>query len=351
MDAAPQPAEPTTVSLTPSLPGADDASSAPRHDVHWFFLGPHGLRAGWSVLLFALIFLCTDFLAGWALRPLLHKLSHGQTLRPGAHDALPVSFGLAIEAVQASGMFVATIVMAFLERRSILAYGYQGKARAVRFLSGLVYGFLAITTVVFILWKIGFLAFDGQLLHGAELWKDAAGWAVFFLLVGVFEESLLRGYLQFTLTRGIGFWWGALLFSFFFGFSHGNNPGETPVGLFSAGAIGLVFCLSLWYTGSLWWAVGFHAAWDWGESYFYGTSDSGLLAQGHLLGEHPLGKTLWSGGDTGPEGSLIVLPVIAIIATLMWLWWRRRAETPFRGYAWKPAPVETTGPPSLLTAP
>ena len=104
---------------------------------------------------------------------------------------------------------------------------------------------------------------------------------VFF--TGIAEESLLRGYLQYTLTRGIGFWWGALLMSILFGVLHGHNQGESPVGLFSAGAVGLVFCISLWYTGSLWWAIGFHMAWDWAQSFFYGTSDSGMVAQGHFL--------------------------------------------------------------------
>ena len=149
-----------------------------------------------------------------------------------------------------------------------------------------------------------------------------------FLMVAFFEESTLRGYLQFTLTRGIGFWWGALLLSLLFGFSHGTNPGETPVGLFAAAGVGLVFCLSLWYTGSLWWAVGFHASWDWAESYFYGTSDSGLVVRGHLLGEHPIGPRLWSGGTTGPEGSLLVLALLVIMALLMWLWWGRRVRVP-----------------------
>ncbi|MGB7191781.1 MAG: CPBP family intramembrane glutamic endopeptidase [Acidobacteriaceae bacterium] len=147
----------------------------------------------------------------------------------------------------------------------------------------------------------------------------------------------MRGYLQFTMTRGVGFWWGALVFSLLFGLGHTVNAGESPIGLFSAGAFGLVCCVSLWYTGSLWWAVGFHAAWDWGESYFYGTADSGLVSQGHLFGEHPLGKILWSGGKTGPEGSLLIVPLLAIIAILMWLWWGRRGKSPFQGQAWRPA--------------
>jgi len=63
---------------------------------------------------------------------------------------------------------------------------------------------------------------DGELLHGSDILKYALGWGLVFLMVAFFEESTLRGYLQFTLTRGIGFWWGALLLSLLFGFSHGT---------------------------------------------------------------------------------------------------------------------------------
>jgi uncharacterized protein len=241
------------------------------------------------------------------------------------------------EGLQLLMIVIATGVLALVERKSLFAYGFQGTARATRFFSGLVWGFICISTLVLVLWKTGFLAFDGQVLHGGTILRYAAEWGVMFLIVGICEESLLRGYVQYTFTRGLGFWWGALIFSFLFGFGHGHNPGESPVGLFSAGAIGLVLCLSIWYTGSLWWAVGFHAAWDWGESYFYGTADSGLIARGHLLGEHPTGKLLWSGGLTGPEGSLLIVPLLIIIALAMWLWWGRRVQSPFAGSGWRPA--------------
>jgi len=48
-----------------------------------------------------------------------------------------------------------------------------------------------------------------------------------FLLVGLFEEFLLRGYTQFTLARGIGFWLAAVLLSTAFGASHLKNPEKT----------------------------------------------------------------------------------------------------------------------------
>jgi len=299
------------------------------HGIEWIFWGPNRLRAGWGVLAFALLFVILIIIDGMVLRSVFH-------FTPKAGD-FSLRSGLTGEVSQVICVFLATLVMSLIERRPVFSYGFQGSARGIRFFSGLAWGFAAISAVVLILWKAHLLMFDGMMLHGPAIWKYAAGWGLVFLGTGFFEESLLRGYVQYTMTRGIGFWWGALIFSFLFGFVHKGNPGETPVGLFSAGAVGLVFCISLWYTGSLWWAVGFHAAWDWGESYFFGTSDSGLVAKGHLLGEHPAGNILWSGGVTGPEGSLVVIPMLLIIALLMAWWWGRRGASPFAGSGWLPA--------------
>jgi len=87
---------------------------------------------------------------------------------------------------------------------------------------------------------------DSGLLGGLTAWKYALGRGLVFLLVGVFEESLLRGYLQYTLSRGIGFWWAALLLSKAFALGHQGNGGESVLGIAKVCTAGLVFCLSLW---------------------------------------------------------------------------------------------------------
>jgi hypothetical protein len=79
----------------------------------------------------------------------------------------------------------------------------------------------------------------------------------------------------------------------------------------------MVFCLSLWRTGSLWWAIGFHAAWDWSQSFLYGVADSGLMAQHHLLATHPVGKPILSGGATGPEGSIFIVAVTGVVSLII----------------------------------
>jgi hypothetical protein len=119
--------------------------------------------------------------------------------------------------------------------------------------------------------------------------------------------------LQFTLARGVGFWPAALVLSCGFGLIHVQNDGEQWRGLLAAALIGFFFCLTLRRTGNLWFAVGFHAAWDWGETFLYSVPDSGMVGPGHLLSSSHHGVDWLSGGPVGPEGSVLCFVVVAVI--------------------------------------
>jgi membrane protease YdiL (CAAX protease family) len=279
------------------------------------FFGEQGIRAGWSVLLFVAIFQILETGA-------IAALGHFVSLKP--KGPIPPTLALIRESCEVLVVLAATWVMARIEKRRLLSFGYTGDDKMIRLVSGATWGFVSLSLLIGVLWKSGSLVFDGWSLSGLIAWKYAFAWALVFLLVGIFEESLLRGYLQYTLSRGIGFWWAAVLLSVAFALLHTRNVGESLLGLLSVGAGGFVFCLSLWYTKSLWWAVGFHAGWDWGQSYVYGSPNSGLVMRGHLLAEHPGGNPLWSGGTAGPEASLFLLPLLILIAICMWIWWGKR---------------------------
>ena len=278
------------------------------------FFGEQGIRAGWSVLLFVAMFQMLETGTTAAL-------SHFVSLKP--KGPIPPTLALIRESCEVLVVLAATWIMARIEKRRLFSFGYAGRYKMIRLVSGAIWGFVSLSALIGLLWKSGSLVFEGWALSGLVVWKLAFAWALVFLLVGIFEESLLRGYLQYTLSRGIGFWWTALLLSVAFALLHTRNVGESVLGLLSVGAGGFVFCLSLWCTKSLWWAVGLHAGWDWGQSYFYGTPNSGLMMKGHLLVEHPVGNPLWSGGTAGPEASLFLLPLLILMAICMWIWWGR----------------------------
>ena len=216
------------------------------------------------------------------------------------------------------GVFVAAavpaLVLARVEHRPWGAYGLPGRSAFGKlFWVGAVWGFASITLLLGTMYGLRVFQVGHLAIHGMRGVKFAAFWGLYFLLVGLFEDFHFRGYLQFTLTRGIGFWPAAVLLSGYFGLSHRSNEGEQWPGLLAAALIGLFFCLTLRRTGSLWFAVGFHAAWDWGETFVYSVPDSGTMFPGHLLKTSFHGPAWLTGGMVGPEGSLLCFVVIAVV--------------------------------------
>jgi membrane protease YdiL (CAAX protease family) len=265
------------------------------------FAGPDGLRAGWRLVLYLVMWR----LLRVALGILLEKID--------PHVRIKLWLDLITELGSFVIVAVPAVVMGWIEKREFGEYGLPlRRAFGKSFWVGAGWGVVAITALMAGIGGVGDFSLGGFALHGGRVLKFAVFWGVFFLVVGLFEEFLARGYTQFTLTQGIGFWPSALVLSGFFTFLHVGNPGETWVGLLAVAAIGLFLCLTLRRTGNLWFAVGFHAAWDWGESYLYSVPDSGGISPGHLLHSSFHGSAWITGGSVGPEGSVLVFVVIAL---------------------------------------
>jgi len=354
----------------PTAPLDQSGSSRMLSYGNWALFGAQGLRAGWSVLIFFLLYRAFSFAIGTVV----------QTLYPAIakFDTSPTT-GLVSELIPLLAMVAAAAIVARIEHRTILDYNLTGPRRISNFLAGAVAGIVALSALVGALCWGGWLHFGALALSGVGIFQYAALWAAVFLVVGLVEEGSFRCYLQFTLTRGINFWWALAVIATFcgdllwrtrgngvwgvyfiaalglvpclllhlkriesagfwqaawvtstaFGFIHTSNNGENWIGIFAAAGIGFVFCVSVRLTGSAWWAIGCHAAWDWAETYFYGTADSGLTAQGHYMTASPAGAALWSGGTDGPEGSVLVIPVVLLLLlALIAIYGRRKASAP-----------------------
>jgi membrane protease YdiL (CAAX protease family) len=336
----------------------------------WILVGPHGLRTGWSILLFASMY--------YLFRMILGTIFYSAGLVGDTNDATAPAV-LVAELILLFSLLGATLVMAFVEGRRVSSYNLAGPRPVRHFFAGTAAGFLALSLLVAALAWGGWLSFAPASLSGVQAIRFGALWCAAFLVVGAVEEGLFRCYALFTLARGVSFWWAlaaetviclylfvdgggngawgvyavaalgffpclvlhqkaaprsgfwqaAWVTSTFFGFYHTNNNGENWIGVFAAGAIGFVFCVSVRLTGSVWWAIGCHTAWDWAETFFYGTADSGLEGTGHYLTASPAGNPLWSGGSDGPEGSLLVIGVILLLLlALLAIYGRRKAVRP-----------------------
>jgi membrane protease YdiL (CAAX protease family) len=260
------------------------------------FFGSDGLRPGWGLLFYVILYLTLRQIFTWVWS------DYSRILWASLIDECSLFVAATIPAV----------VMARVERRPWRLYGLPvQRALEPFFWKGLLWGFSAISLLMVALYEVHAFNFGHLVLHGARLAKFGGFWAAMFLAVGLYEEFFFRGYSQFTLARGIGFWPAALVLSSVFGLFHLGNPGEQWHGALAAAAIGFFFCLTLRRTGSLWFAVGFHAAWDWGETFFYSVPDSGMKSPGHLLSSSLRGPDWLSGGTVGPEGSVLCFVVIA----------------------------------------
>ena len=337
--------------------------------MHWVFFGEQGLRGGWSVLVFLIT--ASSITAAVSIIYSLLDLSNRS-------DGFSVRAVIVNESMELIGLIGAAWIVGRMERRRVLDFNLSGPRPVTNFAGGIVAGFLALSVLVGALWSGGWLHFGSVSLSGLAIAKYAVLWGGAFLFVGCVEEGAFRCYLQFTFTRSINFWWAsgvlavacislafratgtaawgvyamtliglipclvlqlkrapnsgfwqaAWLTSTLFGFIHVGNKGENWIGIFAAAAIGFVFCVSLWITGSAWWAIGCHAGWDWGETYFYGTADSGMVAPGHYLSTTPHGNPFWSGGADGPEGSILVLGAILLLLVALLVIYGRKSRLP-----------------------
>jgi membrane protease YdiL (CAAX protease family) len=276
---------------------------ARRARLRWVFCGRDGLRAGWSLLIFLALIAPLDVLLGFLTRRFPSRFA-GE-VSPGN--------SLLMAALQLIYIAGAIAIACRIEGRSVWSYCRLAAHRLIaRLCVGWIGGLGCLSLVVGVLYGAGFLSFDGLALHGWSIPGFGLAWLLVFLLVACSEELMFRGYLQASLARGLGFWPAGILVSALFAAGHIPNAGETAVGVIGVMARALVYCFLLRRTGSLWVGIGFHGAWDWAQSYLYGTPQSGHVMAGHLLGAHPVGQALLSGGAVGPEGSLLWAPPFAL---------------------------------------
>lgn len=176
---------------------------------------------------------------------------------------------------------------------------------------------------------IGILAlFGGYRITGWGSITGALAVAGTMCAVAVAEEVFFRG-IVFRLLLGR---WGVLVAlivsSIIFGLLHLINPGASLNGALSiAIEAGLMLGAAYLLTGSLWLAIGLHFGWNVAIGGIFGTVVSGSDARDSLFTATTAGPDWLSGGNFGPEASIVAIVVCSVVTAVFLVASRRQART------------------------
>ena len=110
-----------------------------------------------------------------------------------------------------------------------------------------------------------------------------------FALVCVFvqssaEELWTRGFMYERINVRYPLWVAILVNGVFFGFLHIFNDGVGFLPILDICICGVSFSLAKWYTGSIWFPMGIHTAWNFTQNFLFGLPNSGLVSEASVFG-------------------------------------------------------------------
>ncbi len=240
-------------------------------------------------------------------------LGVGQALAPGskAFALWPFSVFLTIRTLWYLAGFA---VVGRLIRRRIVRCEATPALCVVLTINGIVTGTAVMVAVIVVI-----AAFNGGDIGYVQPDTPHAllitlGWIGCSLVGAAAEEVLYRGMILMALERIGGLRFAVVGSALAFAFSHLGNPGASNLWLLRLFVQGLLLAYAVTRTGSLWWSVGYHAGWNFASAPLLGAVESGYVAEGHLFTFVAAGPAWLTGGDVGPEGSVLAFLAIAAAA-------------------------------------
>ncbi|MDY6800705.1 MAG: type II CAAX endopeptidase family protein [Bacteroidota bacterium] len=197
----------------------------------------------------------------------------------------------------------------FIDKKSILSLGFNIKGRFWDIVAGFLLGF--------ILHGLGFiiLYFFNQLTVTEIVFNANAflGSLLMFIIVGVVEESVMRGYILCNLMEHMKNRYLALLISAaIFALFHGLNPNITILGFINLILAGIVLGITYIHTRNLWFPIFLHISWNFFQGPVFGFAVSGIDTKA-IINHQITGSDLITGGRFGFEGSILITILLILI--------------------------------------
>jgi len=210
-----------------------------------------------------------------------------------------------------AALFANWLALRVYENRGLAAIGLAAnRAAAGNAVAGLAGGIGAACLVL----GPPLLTGAAHLARAAE--QPAVGaipFAILMLAAGSLgEEMLFHGYAFQILLRPLGPYATVLAVGAVFALMHGSNPHATWFGLANTAGFGILFGYAFLRSRDLWLPIGLHFGWNCTLPLF-GVNLSGLKmgVTGHEMVW--TAGALWSGGEYGPEASVLTSAVLLLL--------------------------------------
>lgn len=297
---------PPAVPFASPVPG--DAPARREGIVDAILFGPHGIRAGWRLLMYTLLWL--------AIIRGLYPLS----VRLFPADAMIDDVLVMLVASLVAGW----VMLAAVDRRPLGSLGFALDPAAGRdSVVGFGVGAAMLGLAVLLLAMAGMARWVADTGSAWEYVAALTQALAFFAVAAAAEEAAFRGYAFQSLVQGIGAWPAAVVTSGLFALGHAGNPEVNAVALANIFLAGVMLAVAYLKTRSLWFATAVHLGWNWAMQSLLGFPVSGLNEfDTPLYDVRELGPDAVTGGPFGPEAG--VAATLAILAGTVWMWRTRR---------------------------
>ncbi len=203
------------------------------------------------------------------------------------------------------------IVLWFIDKKSFDQIGLSRLQTNLKELGfGLVLGAASIALMFFFLLGTGQIYLEGSLL-APELTSHLIYGLYLFIVVGIIEEVLARGYCMRVVLNYQNILIPVLGSSAIFSVMHLMNPKLSALGIFNIFLVGILFAYMFIKTGNLWMPIGYHITWNFFQGNVFGFSVSGITMEGVYAVEY-LEDNIITGGNFGLEGGVLATVVIGV---------------------------------------
>lgn len=214
-------------------------------------------------------------------------------------------------------IIVAFVFCRFIQKRPLRTLGFKKEGIVKEYAIGMVMGFLVFSAAVLLCVLTGALRLNGlsSTFSAGIFLLYVAG----FMIQGMAEEVLCRGYFMVSMARRYPIVIAILANSLLFALLHLLNSGITLLAVFNLVLFGVFASLYFLRRGSIWGIGAFHSVWNLVQGNFYGILVSGIETQSSVLrSEMVSGKEIWNGGAFGLEGGLgVTIVYLAGILVLL----------------------------------